>query len=85
MPNKPFPKKPIIRKLGTIGCDNILETTPIVYKGELYRFEVLRGKNFFSEKAMDDCESIEDLPCLRFMHVRTNTPTPCFAHGTKHP
>ena len=81
MSKTPFPKKPIIRKLGTIGCDNILETTPIVYKGELYRFEVLRGKNFFSKKAMDDCESIEDLPCLRFMHVRTNTPTPCFAHG----
>ena len=29
--SKRFPKKPIIRKLGTISCNNIVETTPLVY------------------------------------------------------
>lgn len=76
-----FPKKPIIRKLGTIECNNIVETTPLVYRGELYRFEVVRRISFTSENACADWSKIDDLPCLRFIHVRTNTPTPCFAQG----
>jgi len=47
---KAFPRKPHIRKLGTIFCNNIVETTPLVYKGELYRFEVVRRKSFAAEK-----------------------------------
>ncbi len=75
------PKKPVIRKLGTINCNNIVETTPLVYKGELYRFEVVRRKSFTSENARADWSEIDDLPCLRFVHVKTNTSTPCFAEG----
>jgi len=33
--------KPAIRKLGTIDCD-LVETTPIVFRGRLYRFEYVR-------------------------------------------
>lgn len=76
-----FPKKPRIRKLGTISCNNIVETTPLVFRGELYRFEVVRRKSFTSENARADWDALEDLPCLRFVHVRTDTHTPCFAEG----
>jgi hypothetical protein len=33
--------EPAIRKLGTIDCD-LVETTPIVFRGRLYRFEYVR-------------------------------------------
>ena len=46
-----FPKRPVIRKLGTIECNNIVETTPLVYRGELYRFEVVRRKSFAAAMA----------------------------------
>ena len=75
-----FPKKPVIRKLGTISCDNIVETTPVVYKGELYRFEVIRRKSFTSS-VTKNWHELDDLPCLRFTHVRTNQCTPMFADG----
>lgn len=35
--------KPAIRKLGTIDCD-LVETTPVVFKDRLYRFEYVRIK-----------------------------------------
>jgi hypothetical protein len=35
--------KPIIRKLGTIDCD-LVETTPVVFRNRLYRFEYVRAK-----------------------------------------
>ena len=79
--SKIFPQKPLIRKLGTIECNNIVETTPLVYRGELYRFEVVRRKSFTAETASADWGSLNDLPCLRFVHVRTNTYLPCFADG----
>ena len=78
---KSYPKKPVIRKLGTISCNNIVETTPIVYRGELYRFEVVRRKSFTSETEVESWQDVDDLPCLRFIHVRTNTSTPLFAEG----
>lgn len=81
MSNSKFPKKPIIRKLGTIECNNIVETTPLVFKGELYRFEVVRRKSFTAENACADWRKLDDLPCLRFVHVRTNTSLPLFAEG----
>jgi alpha-L-fucosidase len=34
-------KRPVIRKLGTIDCD-LVETTPIVFRDKLYRFEWVR-------------------------------------------
>jgi hypothetical protein len=76
-----FPKKPLIRKLGTIGCNNIVETTPIVFKGELYRFEVVRRRSFTSETVCESWRDLDDLPCLRFIHVKSNSSTPLFAEG----
>ncbi len=63
--------KPLIKKLGTIDCD-LVETTPIVFRGRLYRFEYVRerykpnttGKSYF-----------------RFIDVETGKPTPAFAAG----
>ena len=34
--------KPLIKKLGTIDCD-LVETTPVVFHGRLYRFEYVRA------------------------------------------
>ena len=34
--------RPLIRKLGTVDCD-MVETTPVVYNGRLYRFEYVRS------------------------------------------
>lgn len=67
----PAARKPLIRKLGTIDCD-LVETTPIVWKGRLYRFEYIRdnykpnktGKSYF-----------------RFVDVEKDEPTPAFAAG----
>lgn len=81
MEKKSFPKRPKIRKHGTINCNNICETTPLVFRGELYRFEVVRRRSFTSEKADRHWTELEDLPCLRFVHVRTDAPTPFFAEG----
>lgn len=36
------PKRPAIRRLGTILCD-MVETTPVVFGGRLYRFEYVRA------------------------------------------
>lgn len=78
---KRFPKKPLIRKLGTIECKNIGETTPIVYKGELYRFEVIQSKRYVADNACQDWTPSVVEPCLRFVHVRSNQATPLFAEG----
>ena len=73
-----FPKKPLIRKLGTISANGIVETTPIVFKGELFRFEVVRRKSF--KQGMNvHWRDIDESPCLRFINVRTNEATPTFA------
>ena len=79
--NRVFPKKPLIRKLGTISCNNIVETTPLVFKDELYRFEVVRRKSFTSDNATKNWRELKDLPCLRFVHVKTGASTPTFADG----
>lgn len=78
-----YPKKPRIRKLGTIFCNNIVETTPLVWRGELYRFEVVRRKSFAAENAstVGHWSDLDDDPCLRFVHVRSNRATPIFAEG----
>ena len=40
--------RPLIKKLGTIDC-YMVETTPIVFKGSLYRFEYVRT-NYWNNK-----------------------------------
>lgn len=62
---------PVIRKLGTIDCD-MVETTPIVFKGRLYRFEYVR-KNYKPNRTGDSY--------FRFIDCKTGKPTPSFAAG----
>ncbi len=64
-------KRPKIRKLGTILCD-MVETTPIVFKNELYRFESVRPCNL---NETNDVGS----SYFHFVNVRTNYATKPFA------
>ena len=63
--------RPLIEKLGTIDCD-LVETTPIVFKNKVYRFEYVRtgywnnhtGNSYF-----------------RFIEHESGNPTASFAKG----
>ena len=61
------PEKPRIRKLGTICCD-MVETTPVVFGGELYRFEYVRPAEL-NEK------NKSGRSYFHFVNVRTSAPT----------
>ena len=74
---KVYPKKPVIRKLGTIGVNNIVETTPIIWQGDLYRFEVVRRRSSTFSTAVK-WQDLDDSPCLRFINTRNNESTPLF-------
>ena len=77
-----FPKKPAIRKIGTLQCD-LVETTPLVWKDELYRFEVVRRPQLATHEVLEK-PTWHDLPgdpALRFVNVRTDAATPYFAQG----
>ena len=63
--------KPEVRKLGTIDCD-MVETTPIVFGGRLYRFEYVRT----NYRRNDLGESYH-----RLVDVETGEPTSPFAVG----
>ncbi len=63
--------KPVIEKLGTIDLD-LVETTPIVFKGRLYRFEYVR-KGYYGNKTGDSY--------FRFIDHETGRATPAFARG----
>lgn len=63
--------KPVIRKLGTIDCD-LVEATPVVFKGRLYRFEYVR-KEYKPNKTGDSY--------FRFIDVASGKATPAFAKG----
>lgn len=65
------PGKPVIRKLGAIDCD-MVEATPIVWRGRLYRFEYVR-RNYKPNTTGDSH--------FRFIDVATGRPTPAFAAG----
>jgi len=43
--------RPQIKKLGTIDCD-MVETTPVVFNGRLYRFEYVR-QNYYANRTGD--------------------------------
>jgi len=64
-------EKPRIDKLGTIDCD-MVETTPVVWKGRLYRFEYVRERY----PANDTGNSY-----FHFIDVATGQATPAFAAG----
>ena len=63
--------RPQIIKLGTIDCD-LVETTPIVFKGEVYRYEYVR-QGYWDNKT-DDSYS-------RFVNHKTGKSSLSFAKG----
>jgi hypothetical protein len=65
------PRRPEIRKLGTLDLD-MVEATPVVFKDRLYRFEYVR-KDYKPNTTGDSY--------FRFIDVATGEATPAFAHG----
>ena len=63
--------KPTIHKLGTVDCD-LVETTPLVFRGELYRFEYVRASYWGNTTG----ESY-----FRFVHHDSGQVSPPFARG----
>jgi len=63
--------RPAIRKLGTIDCD-IVETTPVVFRDRLYRFEYVRERYVPNETGDS---------YFRFVDAATGETTPAFAAG----
>lgn len=64
-------EKPRIQKLGTIECD-LVEATPIVFQGRLYRFDYVRTR--YKPNQTGDSY-------FRFVDVATGEATPAFAAG----
>jgi hypothetical protein len=64
-------KRPTIKKLGTIDL-LMVETTPVVFKDRLYRFEYVRD-NYHANKT--------GASYFRFIDVATGKATPAFAKG----
>lgn len=64
-------KRPQIKKLGTIDCD-LVETTPVVFQGRLYRFEYVRERY----KPNQSGDSY-----FRFIDHETGEASPAFAVG----
>lgn len=63
--------RPLILKIGTIDCD-MVETTPVVFKDKVYRFEYVRT-NYWNNKSGDSY--------FRFVDHETGKQTPSFAKG----
>jgi hypothetical protein len=63
--------RPLIEKIGTVDCD-MVETTPVVFKDKVYRFEYVRT-NYWDNKTGDSY--------FRFVDHQTGKPTPSFAKG----
>ncbi len=69
---QPAPQSPpVIKKLGTLDVD-MVETTPVVFQGKLYRFEYVRS-NYHANETGDSY--------FRFIDVAAGKPTPAFAKG----
>src|SRR6516164_558507 len=64
-------RRPAIKKLGTIDL-LMVETTPVVFKDRLYRFEYVRD-NYPANKT--------GASYFRFLDVATGKATPAFARG----
>ncbi len=65
-------RRPAIRKLGTIVCD-LVEATPVVWQGRLYRFEYVRHGSYKPNTSGDSY--------FRFVDVQSNQATAGFAAG----
>ena len=66
----PLPR-PLLRKLGTVDTD-LVETTPVVFRGRLWRFESVRER--YPGNALGK-------PYFRFVDAATGGATPPFAEG----
>jgi hypothetical protein len=64
-------KRPAVKKLGTLDC-GMVETTPVVFRGRLYRFEYVRH-DYHANKT--------GASYFRFIDVATGKATPTFARG----
>lgn len=64
-------EKPLIIKSGTIDC-GLVETTPVVFKNKIYRFEYVRP-NYWENQTNDSY--------FRFIDHETGKPTSSFAKG----
>jgi hypothetical protein len=64
-------EKPVIKKLGTIECD-LVETSPVVFRDKLYRFEYVRER--YKPNTTGDSY-------FRFVDVASGRATPSFAAG----
>jgi len=67
--------RPLIRKLGTIDLD-MVETTPLVFRGKLWRFEWVRqgtGQQYWNNQRRTNY--------FRFRNPATGAVTPSFADG----
>lgn len=62
---------PVIKKTGTIDCD-MVETTPVVFQGKLYRFEYVREAYYANKTGTS---------YFHFIDVAANEATPAFARG----
>jgi len=71
MADQPDHKTPTIQKLGTLTCD-LVETTPLVYRDRLYRFESVRAR--YRPNTTGDAY-------FRLIDVDSGQPTPAFAQG----
>ena len=63
--------RPLIEKIGTIDCD-LVETTPVVFKDKVYRFEYVRA-GYWNNHTGDSY--------FRFVDHQTGKPTSSFAKG----
>ncbi len=68
---EPDASAPKIEKRGTVDLD-LVETTPVVFEGTLYRFESVRD-NYWNNDTGE--------PYFRFVNHETGAPTPAFAQG----
>ncbi len=73
IPTEQYPVRPNIVRLGTAACD-LIETTPVPFKGELYRFEYVRGKE------VKERYTTGQYSCSRIVNVRTGEEMSRFAY-----
>ena len=66
------PQPPKIKKLGITVCD-LVEATPVVFKGKLYRFEYVRDQYYKPNEGKPSY--------FRFVDMKTGEETPGFAQG----
>lgn len=70
--NAEEPARPVIKKLGAIDCD-MVETTPVVFQGKLFRFEYVRQDRYKPNTTGDSY--------FRFIDCATGGAAPSFGKG----